>query len=66
MNDTICYKCEMLNQKTNLCVVFYPEGQRLRQRLGYCPITEVYADWRDDKPKVKKQKVRIGQQKQRG
>ena len=61
----LCYGCEKLNEDM-ICGVYGVIGMRYRTRTGMCPVTDRYADWRDDKPKVKIQKVRIGQQKTKG
>ena len=56
------------------CLVYFPEGQKLRIRLGHCPAATIpkaeegnrygkWADWREDKPKPIKSKKRMGQQK---
>jgi len=59
-----CYDCEKLD-KDKICGVYGVVGMNYRTRMGMCPVVDRYADWREDKPKVKVQKVRVGQQKNR-
>lgn len=59
----LCQKCERLvNGK---CTAYSPEGVVYRNRMGYCPVGDIYAEWRTDKPKEVVQKIRIGQQKRK-
>ena len=59
----ICIGCEKLVD--GICSVYNPEGMTYRNLMGYCPVVDKYADWREDKPKEVKTKVRVGQQKQK-
>ena len=54
--DHLCFECEKLNEE-GMCGVYGWGGMSYRTRMGYCPIVEKYADWRDDKPKEIKKKV---------
>lgn len=63
VKDHLCFECDKLNEH-EMCAVYGWGGMSFRNRMGYCPVAEKYADWREDKPKEIKKKVRIGQQKQ--
>lgn len=59
----ICTDCAKVVDGT--CSAYSKEGMAYRNRMGYCPVVEKYADWRDDQPKAEVKKVLIGQQKQK-
>jgi len=62
----ICIDCpKIVNIEKNVCSVYNIEGMAYRNRMGYCPVSDKYADWREDQPKAEVKKVLIGQQKQK-
>jgi len=59
----ICIDCPKIIK--GVCSVYSIEGVAYRNRMGYCPVSDKYADWREDQPKAEVKKVLIGQQKQK-
>jgi hypothetical protein len=57
------------NEVLGGCTVYSEEGQKLRERLGYCPVADKYFDPDKqeayEKSKNPKGRGRVGQQKQR-
>jgi len=62
--QSVCYGCPR-HDNTFQCTSYTPEGMDFRIRMGYCPLTDRWAEWRTDRPKTKLVKSRVGQQKQR-
>ena len=66
MDENICVDCpKIINIEEGVCSVYSIEGMAYRNRMGYCPVVDKYATWRDDQPKVEVKKVLVGQQKQK-
>lgn len=63
--ENICVGCPKAVNIDGKCSVYSVEGMAYRNRMGYCPVSERWADWREDKPKETIKKVRVGQQKQK-
>lgn len=65
--DNVCKNCYKLNDKGN-CTAYRPEGMVRWQKMGNCPLSGRWADWREDKPKeiIKKRRVGQGKTKQGG
>lgn len=61
--ENICVGCEKL--VNDVCSTYSVDGRKYRNRMGYCPVVDKYAEWREDKPKEITKKIRQGQQKQR-
>ena len=67
--DDVCDGCPKLEQYKSFlscsCGSYSKEGQTMRQKAGYCPLSSRYADWRTDKPVKVVDRYRVGQQKQK-
>ena len=63
----ICIDCPKIIKGVikGVCSVYSIEGVAYRNRMGYCPVSDKYADWREDQSKAEVKKVLIGQQKQK-
>lgn len=63
--ENVCEACPKLKTE-GVCSVYTPEGMTFRTRMGHCPVSDRWANWREDKPIYDKSgKKRVGQGKTR-